>query len=104
MALGVVFIFLSQQNQAPAETTDRGCGLDSDCVVRAMPDPKNPCCSTCESYAISKESEEKRQEWWAENCQDAQCPVFDCYNEKLSIPRCINSKCAIKWKERGYVE
>lgn len=101
LAIIAVVIILNLQNKIPSEINDKSCSSDSDCVIVATLDPSNHCCATCGEEAISKQAEMKRNEWYAENCKSAECPVYDCYSEKLAKPRCVNNQCEIEWVERS---
>lgn len=100
----VVAIFINNQNRTLPVVSEIECNSDSDCVVASKQDSKNLCCGTCDSEAISKDAQAKRSKWLVKNCQKAPCPIFDCYNEKIAFPRCINNTCEIKWVERNSLE
>ena len=99
-AVITAIIILNPKNQIPSETNIMACNSDDDCLIVEELDPKNPCCGTCGSIAISKEAKANRDKWHAENCKGVECPYYDCYDEKLPIPKCINNVCKIKWVER----
>ncbi len=73
------------------------CSNDNDCVVVAKSDVKNPCCSSCGNEVVNNQTKQQRVSWWAKNCSEAICPIYDCYQEKLGVPRCINNECKLMW-------
>lgn len=92
-------------NSVPAEVNSKTCSSDNDCVVAAPLDSKRPCCTTCGSEAISRQAEKERSAWrGGKNCTDAACPLYDCYESRRPLPRCIESQCRIEWVERDSVQ
>ena len=87
----------SQQLRVHNETA---CTTDSDCVIAPKRNTNNLCCATCGGEAINNDAQKARNVWWTENCTTEECPVFDCYEEKLPIPRCIDNQCVIEWTAR----
>ncbi|MFH0829300.1 MAG: hypothetical protein V1907_03935 [Candidatus Kerfeldbacteria bacterium] len=97
--------FNNDHDAAPSGIYDTACSSDSDCVTTASLDTNKPCCTTCGSEAISKKAEEaRRARRGGEECANVECPIFDCYNEKQAVPRCIQGQCEIEWVERMPVE
>lgn len=101
LTLILIVIFISGCiKQIPNEIDDRTCSSDDDCVIVAKLDPKNRCCNLCEVEIINKQAKINRDKLWLKNCKDVECPIYDCYMEKLPKAKCISNLCEIEWVER----
>ena len=95
----------NERNAGPNDIYDTACSSDSDCVIAATLDAKRLCCTMCGSEAISKQAQELRSaRRGGEECVNANCPIFDCYEPKQPLPRCVNGQCQIEWVDRTPVE
>lgn len=97
--ISAIFLF-NRQNKASLVGNETTCVVDNDCVIVPQRESKELCCNNCNSEVINKKAQEERGSWWAKNCTEIQCPVYDCYDGKLPTPRCIGNQCVIEWKER----
>jgi hypothetical protein len=88
---------LNERNKPlmPKVSNEIYCNNDSDCVLVPKGNAKNPCCSSCSNEVVNNQTKQQRISWWAKNCSQAICPIFDCLPEILGNPRCINNECKL---------
>lgn len=75
------------------------CKKDDECIIVSKYE-RNSCCNTCGVDVLNRITVETREKWRVQNCQSIQCPIYDCYTEKIPQAVCVRGVCKIDWLSR----